>query len=341
MDKGKPTDGESEEEIDILLKGTSRSFYLSLKVLPKKIRKQIGLGYILPRLSDTIADSRVGDNKILLKLLKQYNQRIQDKNSPLPDFSDLAAIQEDPAEARLLNDAVIPINYLEESETLTESDRKEIRKLLDIIISGQILALERFTDASGDRIVALTDDNELDDYTYRVAGSVGEFWTHMSLNHLLSITDDKKNILFERAVNFGKSLQLINILRDLPEDLRMGRCYIPNQALHDIGMSAEELLESDNIERFRPLFDSYLDLAEDYLDDAIEYIKMLPKRQIRLRLSCLLPVLIGQRTLKLLREENILDSENRIKVMRNEIKKIIRRAFLLSITGTNPKKIKK
>ena len=79
MDKGKPTDGESEKEIDILLKGTSRSFYLSLKVLPKKIRKQIGLGYILPRLSDTIADSRVGDNKILLKLLKQYNQRIQDK----------------------------------------------------------------------------------------------------------------------------------------------------------------------------------------------------------------------------------------------------------------------
>ena len=54
-----------------------------------------------------------------------------------------------------------------------------------------------------------------------------------------------------------------------------------------------------------------------------------------------IPVLIGQRTLKLLREENILDSENRIKVMRNEIKKIIRRAFLLSITGTNPKKIKK
>ena len=215
MDKGKPTDGESEEEIDILLKGTSRSFYLSLKVLPKKIRKQIGLGYILPRLSDTIADSKVGDNKILLKLLKQYNQRIQDKNSPLPDFSDLAAIQEDAAEARLLNDAVIPINYLEESETLTESDRKEIRKLLDIIISGQILDLERFTDASGDRIVALTDDNELDDYTYRVAGSVGEFWTHMSLNHLLSITDDKENILFERAVNFGKSLQLINILRDL------------------------------------------------------------------------------------------------------------------------------
>ena len=125
---------------------------------------------------------------------------------------------------------MIPINYLEESETLTESDRKEIRKLLDIIISGQILDLERFTDASGDRIVALTDDNELDDYTYRVAGSVGEFWTHMSLNHLLSITDDKENILFERAVNFGKSLQLINILRDLPEDLRMGKMLHPKSS---------------------------------------------------------------------------------------------------------------
>ena len=118
---------------------------------------------------------------------------------------DRAAIQEDAAEARLLNDAVIPINYLEESETLTESDRKEIRKLLDIIISGQILDLERFTDASGDKIVALTDDNELDDYTYRVAGSVGEFWTHMSLNHLLSITDDKK-IYYSKGLSISVNL---------------------------------------------------------------------------------------------------------------------------------------
>ena len=339
MTKGESTVGESEEIMDSLLEGTSRSFYLTLKVLPKKIRKQIGLGYLLPRLSDTIADSKVGEKKILLKLLQEYNRRIQDEKYPLPDFSELAEIQEDVAEARLLNEAMIPISYLEKSEKITSADRKEIRKLLDIIISGQILDLERFADASGGKIISLANENDLDDYTYRVAGSVGEFWTHISLNHLFTISDDKREILFEKAVKFGKSLQLINILRDIPEDLRMGRCYIPNESLNGIEMTAQELLEMNNIEKFRPLYNSYLDRAGNYLDEALDYVKMLPRSQFRLRLSCLLPILIGQRTLQLLREGNILDFQNRIKVLRPEIKKIMRKSIWLSITGISPKKM--
>ena len=59
----------SEKRIDSLLEGTSRSFFLSLKVLPKKIRRQIGLTYLLARLADTIADSKVGENGALMKFL--------------------------------------------------------------------------------------------------------------------------------------------------------------------------------------------------------------------------------------------------------------------------------
>ena len=148
-----------------------------------------------------------------------------------------------------------------------------------------------------------------------------------------------KEILFQKAVKFGKSLQLINILRDLPDDLRMGRCYIPSQTLHGIGMASEDLLEMSNIKKFRPLYNSYLSRAEEYLDDAVDYIRMLPRNQFRLRISCLLPVLIGQRTLQLLREGNILDSNKRIKVSRPEIKRIMRKAIWLSITGIDPKKM--
>ena len=76
----------SEKKIDSILEGTSRSFFLSLKVLPKKIRRHIGLLYILARLADTIADSKVGENKVLLQGLKEYNTRIQDSNKGLPDL---------------------------------------------------------------------------------------------------------------------------------------------------------------------------------------------------------------------------------------------------------------
>ena len=329
----------SENRIDTLLEGTSRSFYLSLKVLPKNIRRHIGLTYLLARLADTIADSKVGENKILLQSLKEYNARIQDSNKELPDFTKLASIQENKSESELLSDAIIPVNYLEKTDKFTDSDRQKIRRCLDIIIGGQSLDLERFTDASGNQIISLDNEEELDDYTYRVAGSVGELWTHMSLDHLFEMDSEMQEILFIKALNFGKSLQLINILRDLPEDLLMGRCYLPKETLEKYNLSAEDLKDSKNMEAFKPLFDIYLDRAISYLNNAIEYIEMLPKNQYRLRLSCMLPVLIGQRTLILLRKENILDSKNRIKVMRPEIRRIMWQSIALCLLRRNPKKM--
>ena len=329
----------SENRIDTLLEGTSRSFYLSLKVLPKNIRRHIGLTYLLARLADTIADSKVGENKILLQSLKEYNARIQDSNKELPDFTKLASIQENKSESELLSDAIIPVNYLEKTDKFTDSDRQKIRRCLDIIIGGQSLDLERFTDASGNQIISLDNEEELDDYTYRVAGSVGELWTHMSLDHLFEMDSEMQDILFIKALNFGKSLQLINILRDLPEDLLMGRCYLPKETLEKYDLTAEDLKDSKNMEAFKPLFDIYLDRAISYLNDAIEYIEMLPKNQYRLRLSCMLPVLIGQRTLILLRKENILDSKNRIKVMRPEIRRIMWQSIALCLLRRNPKKM--
>ena len=329
----------SENRIDTLLEGTSRSFYLSLKVLPKNIRRHIGLTYLLARLADTIADSKVGENKILLQSLKEYNARIQDSNKELPDFTKLASIQENKSESELLSDAIIPVNYLEKTDKFTDSDRQKIRRCLDIIIGGQSLDLERFTDASGNQIISLDNEEELDDYTYRVAGSVGELWTHMSLDHLFEMDSEMQEILFIKALNFGKSLQLINILRDLPEDLLMGRCYLPKETLEKYDLTAEDLKDSKNMEAFKPLFDIYLDRAISYLNNAIEYIEMLPKNQYRLRLSCMLPVLIGQRTLILLRKENILDSKNRIKVMRPEIRRIMWQSIGLCLLRRNPKKM--
>ena len=79
--------------------------------------------------------------------------------------------------------------------------------------------------------------------------------------------------------------------------------------------------------------------SDPNINDAIEYIEMLPKNQYRLRLSCMLPVLIGQRTLILLRKENILDSKNRIKVMRPEIRRIMWQSIALCLLRKNPKKM--
>jgi farnesyl-diphosphate farnesyltransferase len=311
------------EKLDKLLETTSRSFYPTLKYLPKKVRGQIGLLYLLARLADTIADSKHGEADILLELLAKYNDVAQGRETALPDFSELAEIQTNPSEAELLLNAEDVIQGLQEYD---EGDQERILECLEVIVGGQILDIQRFgTAMEGGGISSLTSDEELDDYTYRVAGCVGTFWSKMSLAHLMTLSPEKEKIFLEKGIRFGKALQMINILRDIPEDLRFGRCYIPSEALAEHGLAPDDLLGDSNLDAFRPLYDAYLDLTNDHLEAATDYIRMLPDKQFRLKASCMLPVLIGQRTVTLLRTGNILDSDERIKVTRDEMKSYARK----------------
>ena len=306
------------EEIDKLLETTSRSFYPTLKYLPKKIRGQIGLLYLLARVADTIADSKVGETEELIEALTQYNDVAQGRKQDLPDLMELAKIQSNPDEGELLRNVQKVVDALSMYE---KDDQVRMLECLDIIVSGQILDLQRFGIArEGGNISSLQSEEELDDYTFRVAGCVGVFWTKMSLAHMMKLSKEKEELFFENGIRFGKALQMINILRDIPEDLRFGRCYIPGHRLEEHGLTPNDLLDSSNIEKFRPLYDTYLDLTSEHLDAAVEYIRMIPDRQLRLKAASMLPVLIGQRTVTLLREGNILDSEEKIKITRNEMK---------------------
>jgi farnesyl-diphosphate farnesyltransferase len=319
-----------DPDIDSLLEKTSRSFYPTLKYLPKKIRGQIGLLYLLARVADTIADSKEGETESLIQALTEYNEVAQGRSTELPDLAHLADIQANADEGELLRNVQKVVDAL---KIYTEGDQQRMLECLDVIVGGQILDLQRFGIArEGGNISALQTEQELDDYTYRVAGCVGVFWTKMSLAHIISIPKDKEELFFENGIRFGKALQMINILRDIPEDLRFGRCYIPEPSLAEHGLVPNQLLEPDNIDVFRPLYDSYLDLTSGHLDAAVEYIRMLPDRQFRLKAATMLPVLIGQRTVTLLREGNILDSDEKIKITRDEMKayfKKLLRALIL------------
>ena len=325
-----------QKNIDLLLKGTSRSFYLTLKALPSKVRSQIGLGYLLARISDTIADSIKGSTSQRLEALEQYNDRIQKRSKTLPKLGNLAQLQHNPAEAELLEKASIPVSYLEE---FSNTDQQYIRRVLDTIISGQTLDLQRFAYANANAIISLNTEDELDDYTYRVAGCVGEFWTHISLNHLFEVDAAKEAQFFENAVLFGKALQLINILRDLPEDLRAGRCYIPATVLSEHNLKPTDLLEQETMDRFQPIYTSYLKKTVDYFEAAASYIDMLPFSQFRMRGACTLPVVIGLKTVRLLQQENILKNENRIKVSRPEVKLMMRQSALALTSRKRTKKL--
>ena len=318
-----------DSSTDKLLEDTSRSFFLTLKVLPKRIRGQVGLLYLLARIADTIADSKIGETSILIESLKKYEESVKDDSMIIPNLESIAQLQEDDGEERLLRNVSQVISCLKK---FNSADKDRILRCLSIIIAGQTLDLERFGPANDSKeISALQSSDEMDDYAYRVAGSVGEFWTSMTLAHLIKVDGPTEKKMFDLGVKFGKALQMINILRDIPEDLRFGRCYIPEILLKEHGLTPEDLLISENMSKFRTLYDHHLDITQNHLDASEEYILMLPWKQIRLRISCLLPVLIGQQTVTMLRTRNVLDSSERVKVPRKTVKRLMIRTIFASI----------
>ena len=102
------------------------------------------------------------------------------------------------------------------------------------------------------------------------------------------------------GVGFGKALQLTNVLRDVPADLRAGRCYLPADWLAAEGLRPADLLDPDNADSARPVLARGIRAALERYRDAEDYALAVPRRCVRLRLAVLWPALMGLATLALL-----------------------------------------
>ena len=341
-----------------LLRETSRSFYLTLRVLPPAVRPQIGLAYLLARATDTIADTELVPVEDRLAALAALRGRIVGEHRDPLDLSRLAASQTgkgSDGERRLLQRVEAAVELLAQAGS---ADQALIRDVLATITSGQELDLRRFCGVSGEpasavppvlepaalptpgetvpppivpsppvivsaaasgAVTGLATDAELDDYTYRVAGCVGGFWTKLTRARVFpgAVIDDAR--FLSDGIRFGKGLQLVNILRDLPKDLRVGRCYIPASMLARAGLVPRDLLDPANGPRLRPIYLELLDRAQSDLEAGWRYTNTIPRGQIRLRLACAWPVLIGVKTIARLCTADVLDARKRVKVSRSEV----------------------
>ena len=307
-----------------VLRSVSRSFYLSLRILPAALRDPLSLAYLLARATDTIADTPELPIARRLEGLQKLAASIQGtsrdetaaqlKKSFAPEQSNLA-------ERSLIEKLPALLDWLEE---LPAGDRIEVRSVLAKINRGQSLDLERFG-GSGE-IHALATAAELDEYTYLVAGCVGEFWTRLCFAHLKNFTERSESEMRELGVRYGQGLQLINILRDAGDDLRQGRCYFPAHELNSLGISAGEIMSEPA--RLLPVVKKWREKAERGLVAGIEYACAIRNR--RVRFATALPSLIGVRTLALLREAGPAMFERRVKVSRGEVRKMIAASALAS-----------
>jgi len=294
-----------------LLRSVSRSFYLSIRLLPGKLRNPIALAYLLARATDTIADTTEIEADLRRCELAHLAARIQGDFSRADSLQTFAERQKDPAERSLIERVPACLDWL---ESFPEGDRADVKNVLLKINEGQALDLQRFGNAAG--IVALQTGADLVHYTHLVAGCVGEFWTSVCFRHLPKFTDRPSDEMMLLGSQYGSGLQLVNILRDAGADLRAGRCYLPADELQAAGVSPDELLKAPV--RALLVLDAWRERAKQGLAAGIDYACAI--RSIRVRLATALPALIGARTLGLLRDEGPAVFERKVKVPRTEVR---------------------
>ena len=296
-----------------LLRRVSRSFYLSLAVLPAAVRPTIGLAYLFARASDTIADTRLIDRASRIAHLEALGTALAGGASSTVSGA-AAASRALPAERALLER--LP-ECLAAYRALPPADRARVHAVLVTIIEGQIQDLRVFPGEDEGKLAALETREDLDRYTYLVAGCVGEFWTEVHVAHRPRLARWDLPRMRVLGTRLGKGLQLTNVLRDVPRDLRAGRCYLPRQDLARWGLEPRDLLDPGRAPAARPLLAEWLNTALDHYEAGWQYVFAIPRREARMRLACAWPLLIGLRTLDLLAASpNWLDPAITLKVPR-------------------------
>jgi len=208
-----PAVGASAACCEAITRAQARNFYHGLKLLPEPKRSQMYALYAYMRMLDDIADEddhrdrdrRLADLEAWRRLTHDaFDGRLPDDppSGPGGNGGDIW-----PAFADLVSRRRIP------------------RHLFDAAIAGQArdLGTPRFESFE-----------ELEEYCYQVAGTVG-----VASVHVWGYTGGAETI--ELAAHRGTAFQLTNILRDLREDAAAGRTYLPRQELADAGVTPDDL----------------------------------------------------------------------------------------------------
>ncbi len=219
-------------EIRHLLRDHARTFGLTLGILPRSLREPLGLAYLLARASDTIADSGSIPREGRVALLEELRRALSEGDC------DIGQAKIRPGELSDREGELIRAIPQLLTALAGSPDGMELITLWQSIIEGQLSDLMRFPSE-----VPLG-EQELELYCHQVAGSVGETWTLLIAKHVPRTLLYSEQEMKRLGCEYGKGLQLVNILRDRVEDRSLGRLYVKNEDLPSLYEQAEKWLRS-------------------------------------------------------------------------------------------------
>ncbi len=273
-----------------ILGSVSRTFALTIPLLPPAIEVVVGNTYLLCRIVDTIEDAANLQPETKQHLSKLFLDAVLEKSS-VQSFveSCLRALHGygNPDELDLIAHTPTVLRIL---HTCTLQDQAAVSRCVSIMSEG----MSRFHGKQSQ--IGLKDLKEFEEYCYVVAGVVGELLTTIFSNHSSEFARNfqgQENL----ALDFGQALQMTNILKDSPEDRARGVSWKP------AGMTQLDLLR----------------IAHIKLEASMKYILRIPKKDIGIRRFCFLAFGLAVMTLSKIAQREQFNNKDEVKLSRKTV----------------------
>ncbi|AYC28615.1 squalene/phytoene synthase family protein [Paenisporosarcina cavernae] len=234
-----------------MLKETSRTFYLPISFLSADLKSTVAAAYLCMRAIDEIEDHPALGNDVKKSLLTSVSQNLAGDFDANQYAKDLAGYE-----------SVLPEVTWKLADWIDYCPEKVRRKVQDST-SEMAFGMAKWAE----RNWRVDTKEDLDEYTYYVAGLVGVMLSDLWESYGHEKTDREKSIAF------GRGLQLVNILRNQQEDAERGVSYVPN------GWMRDDLFT---------YADENLSRAKDYVHDI---------QDKRIKMFCKIPYALAERTL--------------------------------------------
>lgn len=298
--------GSLQDRESLLVKKVSRTLYFSFAVLPKQVKSRLSVGYLVCRAMDSVADNS--------------NLSISEKKDILSLFHKLIFINPDELCLRLKSCAFSLNNEWEEkllsefklvahsAGEFNESERKALLTLIKGVLMGMETDLSFFGLAK--EVRALPKEKDLILYCRRIGGVPGLYWYNVYNNYLSGEISDIE--IRKSAYSIGEALQLVNIVKDIKEDLLKGRCYFPEIQLKQRGLLPCDLLREEKYPAFKPILSNWILRAVDLLDCCEPFVMALNKNYFALRAAVIWPVYWAMDTLHEVAVSNPLSKKVKI-----------------------------
>jgi farnesyl-diphosphate farnesyltransferase len=298
------------QSLDAVVRDVSRTFALSIEVLPEQLRQAVGVAYLMFRVSDGIEDHDELPVERKVNLLNQWSLVVQGTEPVTRFTAGLADLDPSDPEVNVVRNADQVLNWLAELPPAYQAP------ILDHVYQTT-LGMARWQ-AHGPWVA---DEAELDDYMHEVAGRVGYLVTDLFALHAPDIAEQKDSLM-PLSRECGLALQTVNVIRGIRKDYERGWVFIPRTFYERFGLTRETLFLPANRDKGLAVVSLLVDKADHHLANGLRYVCSYPRRHHALRLSLMWPFFFAVRTLAVSRDNpQVLVSE--AKISRDEVRGIL------------------